>query len=123
MASLGKGPDDADPKPSPVTDRQPGESPETREWQEAEQGTTSGASVPSAARDERRDEDKNKDKDRDRDEDDRSPTQIHDVAIVLPRIKIKYCTQCRWMLRAAYVRAIQNDQFGFLLPLQYQSIS
>lgn len=24
----------------------------------------------------------------------------------LPRIAIKFCTQCRWMLRAAYVRSI-----------------
>lgn len=26
----------------------------------------------------------------------------------LPRIAIQFCTQCRWMLRAAYVRLIRN---------------
>jgi Rdx family len=26
-------------------------------------------------------------------------------SVVLPRITIRFCTQCRWMLRAAYVRS------------------
>lgn len=26
----------------------------------------------------------------------------------LPRIAIQFCTQCRWMLRAAYVRLIYS---------------
>lgn len=30
-------------------------------------------------------------------------TQVH-----LPRVTIKYCTQCKWMLRAAYVRPLHT---------------
>ena len=30
------------------------------------------------------------------------------AAVQLPRITIKFCTQCRWMLRAAYVREIKD---------------
>lgn len=109
MASLDGGPDGADSKPSPATDRQPDGSPGITEQQEAGQETTSRASAPSTAREEARDED----------EDDRSLARIHSVAIPLPRIKIKYCTQCRWMLRAAYVGARQNDLYAFLQYLVY----
>lgn len=31
-----------------------------------------------------------------------TPTSLE--LVDLPRISIKFCTQCRWMLRAAYVR-------------------
>jgi hypothetical protein len=28
--------------------------------------------------------------------------------VALPRITIKYCTQCKWLLRAAYVRPFHH---------------
>ena len=36
----------------------------------------------------------------------------------LPRISIKFCTQCRWMLRAAYVCASILSSFLLLLSLR-----
>ena len=35
----------------------------------------------------------------------------------LPRITVKFCTQCRWMLRAAYVGPISCDLSHSLAPL------
>ena len=32
-------------------------------------------------------------------------SQTADAAVTLPRVVITFCTQCRWMLRAAYVSA------------------
>lgn len=32
-----------------------------------------------------------------------------------PRIVIKFCTQCKWMLRAAYVRASKQISFHYFL--------
>lgn len=42
------------------------------------------------------------------------PTQIHGTAIVpLPRVTIRFCVQCKWNLRAAYVSEaiVSIDQF------------
>lgn len=38
-----------------------------------------------------------------------SPDQTALERVHLPRIAIKFCTQCRWMLRAAYVRPTRLD--------------
>lgn len=35
--------------------------------------------------------------------------------VSLPRITIKYCTQCKWLLRAAYVRPFFHQTPGKLL--------
>ncbi len=32
--------------------------------------------------------------------------QTQSASTPLPRVAIKYCTQCRWMLRAAYVSVV-----------------
>lgn len=36
----------------------------------------------------------------------------------LPRIAIKFCTQCRWMLRAAYVRPIHVPSLPYPDPFK-----
>lgn len=36
--------------------------------------------------------------------------------VTLPRIAITYCTQCRWMLRAAYVRPPTTHSLPLPLP-------
>lgn len=33
----------------------------------------------------------------------REPARIGKAEVALPRIEIAFCTQCKWMLRAAYV--------------------
>ena len=50
--------------------------------------------------------------------------------VSLPRISIKFCTQCKWMLRAAYVRTLQhafNMAYSFFpnssLAYQFQAPS
>lgn len=49
----------------------------------------------------------------------RTPTEQHQKLgsdnitaerVYLPRITIKYCTQCKWMLRSAYVRPFLNNK-------------
>ena len=42
----------------------------------------------------------------------RTTTVTQGPLLHLPRIAIKYCTQCKWMLRAAYV-------WIFLFPLSF----
>ena len=45
-------------------------------------------------------------------------TQVH-----VPRITIKYCTQCQWMLRAAYVCAFTPSSLDSDVYLRLQPVN
>lgn len=48
----------------------------------------------------------------------------HTAHVHLPRVTIKYCTQCKWLLRAAYVCSYNpRFSFSFLNPSNNNSIS
>jgi hypothetical protein len=60
-------------------------------------------------------------------EDDKMPIpSLPASAIALPRVTIQFCTQCKWMLRATYVRETSHEFLIFSLssilafPISYR---